>query len=93
MTHPHFLHLQRTILQEEEYKTNHPANRAKTYIFETELYHTFFAEDVLTHNKGLESVGAGEAVMVSGSSGLEDKAQVSMSIGDKVLSADIHRFT
>jgi hypothetical protein len=34
-------------------------------------------------------VGAGEAVMVSGSSGLEDKAQVSMSIGDKVLSADI----
>ena len=73
----------------EEYKVDHPANRAKMYIFETELYHTFFAEDVLTHNKGIESVGAGEAVMVSGSSGLVDKAQVSMSIGDKVLSANI----
>ena len=73
----------------EEYKVNHPANRAKMYIFETELYHTFFAEDVLTHNKGVESVGAGEAVMVSGSSGLVDKAQVSMSVGDKVLSANI----
>jgi len=73
----------------EEHKVNNASNRAQTYIFETELYHTFFAEDVLTHNKGAESIGAGEAVMVSGSSGLVDKAQVSMSIGDKVLSANI----
>ena len=73
----------------EEHKVNNASNRAQTYIFETELYHTFFAEDVLTHNKGAESIGAGEAVMTSGSAGLTDKAQVSMSIGDKVLSANI----
>ena len=48
-----------------------------------------YAENYLVHNKGIESVGAGEAVMISGSSGLEPKAQISMSVGDKVLSANI----
>ena len=59
------------------------------YNIEVDGNHNYYAENYLVHNKGIESVGAGEAVMISGSSGLEPKAQISMSVGDKVLSANI----
>ena len=59
------------------------------YNIEVDGNHNYYAENYLVHNKGIESVGAGEAVMRSGSSGLEPKAQISMSVGDKVLSANI----
>ena len=59
------------------------------YNIEVDGNHNYYAENYLVHNKGLESVGSGEAVMISGSSGLEPKAQISMSVGDKVLSANI----
>ena len=59
------------------------------YNIEVDGNHNYYAENYLVHKKGIESVGAGEAVMISGSSGLEPKAQISMSVGDKVLSANI----
>ena len=59
------------------------------YNIEVDGNHNYYAENYLVHNKGIESVGAGEAVMISGSSGLEPKQQISMSVGDKVLSANI----
>ena len=59
------------------------------YNIEVDGNHNYYAENYLVHNKGIESIGAGEAVMISGSSGLEPKAQISMSVGDKVLSANI----
>ena len=59
------------------------------YNIEVDGNHNYYAENYLVHNKGIESFGAGEAVMISGSSGLEPKAQISMSVGDKVLSANI----
>ena len=59
------------------------------YNIEVDGNHNYYAENYLVHNKGIEAVGAGEAVLISGSSGLEPKAQISMSVGDKVLSANI----
>ena len=57
------------------------------YNIEVDGTHNYYAEDYLVHNKGLESLGSGESVMVSGS--LEGIPHISMSVGDKVLSADI----
>tara|TARA_Y100000034_G_scaffold118198_1_gene158618 strand:- start:6 stop:971 length:966 start_codon:yes stop_codon:yes gene_type:complete len=61
----------------------------QTYIFELDNNHTFFANGILTHNK-LHSLGVEEAVTISGSLNiLERKSHNSMSVGDKVLAANI----
>tara|TARA_A100001201_G_scaffold124895_1_gene109074 strand:- start:92 stop:1237 length:1146 start_codon:yes stop_codon:yes gene_type:complete len=60
-----------------------------TYIIEVENTHTFFANGLMTHNKG-PSLGAGEAVMISGSGNtITSQSQVSLNVGDDVLSAKI----
>lgn len=60
-----------------------------TYIIEVENTHTFFANGLMTHNKGFESIGAGESVMTSGSMGTTFTTQSMLQVGDKVISATI----
>ena len=60
-----------------------------TYIIEVENTSTFFANGLMTHNKG-PSLGSGEAVMISGSGNtITSQSQASLSVGDDVLSANI----
>ena len=80
----HVVGLEHTVESTENYD-----DTIDVYNIEVDGNHNYYAENYLVHNKGIESVGAGEAVMISGSSGLEPKAQISMSVGDKVLSANI----
>tara|TARA_B100000029_G_scaffold515345_1_gene621887 strand:- start:93 stop:1214 length:1122 start_codon:yes stop_codon:yes gene_type:complete len=56
----------------------------QTYNFGLKEYNTYFANNVLVHNKF--SIGVGESVMISGSNAI---AHASMSVGDEVLSATI----
>ncbi len=63
----------------------------QTYIFELDNNYTFFANGILTHNKGV-SLGVEDAVTISGSLNiLERKSHNSMSAGDTVLAASILR--